>query len=156
MVAGAAASAAALMTVQRGRRDTRLRQTVQRWIMAVHRSAYRSSKGRIGGRIGPNRVAILTTIGRKSSRRRSAPVFTYKDGADFIVVGSNGGTATPPEAWLEVGAKRVHVRAGILGGNERGSWWDRVTTDYPSYRVYQERTDPTIPVVRLARIDEDH
>lgn len=91
-------------------------------------------------------------------------MFAYKDGADFIVVGSNGGTAKPPqwfenlmvmpEAWLEVEAQRVHVRAGILDGAEREAWWNRVTKEYPSYLVYQDRTDRTIPVVRLARIDE--
>lgn len=152
------------MTPPRGRRDTPLRQMIQRWIMAVHRSAYRLSKGRVGGHIGPNRVAILTTIGRRSLKRRSAPVFAYKDGADFIVVGSNGGTAKPPqwfenlmvmpEAWLEVGTERIHVRADTLDRSEREVWWDRVTKKYPNYRVYQERTDRTIPVARLTPLGE--
>src|SRR5260370_31388220 len=102
-----------MTTSPRGRRDTRLRRRVQRWIMAAHRSAYRLSSGRIGGTIGSNRVAVLTTVGRRSGKPRSAPIFAYPDGDDYLIVASNGGTARPPQwvknlvanpqAWLEVG-----------------------------------------------------
>ena len=131
--------------------------------MATHRSAYRLSSGIVGGRIGPNRVAILTTVGRASGRKRSAPVFAFEAGQTFIVVASNGGTARPPQwfanlivtpdAWLEVGSRRLHVRPAVLDDDERASWWDRVAKSYPRYETYQWRTDRQIPIVRLTPIE---
>jgi len=50
---------------------------------------------------------------------------------------------------LQVGERRVEVRARVLEGAEREGWWERVLRDYPTYATYQTKTDRLIPLVRL-------
>jgi hypothetical protein len=67
------------MTGARRGRRTRASRIVQRAIMASHRSVYRLTSGRVGGRIGANRVAILTRLGGSpdsNGRRPSSPTPT--------------------------------------------------------------------------------
>ena len=120
------------------------------------------SGGRVGARMVGNDVGVLTTTGRKSGQQRATPLFIYRDAEDWIVVASNGGTATPP-AWLlnlqtdpagtlRDGRTTHPVRAEILSAAEKADWWPRVTSRYKGYESYQSKTDRDIPLVRLRRV----
>jgi F420H(2)-dependent quinone reductase len=145
----------------RGRPFGTVERTVQKAITAVHKTALDWSGGRLGGTVAGNPVAILTTVGRKSGQARSTPLFAYADGEDFIVVASNGGTATAPawflnlqsdpDATLKVGADEHPVTAEVLSPSEKQQWWPRLTSEYSGYESYQAKTDRDIPVVRLRR-----
>ena len=50
---------------------------------------YRISGGRIGGKfLGGAPVLLLTTIGRKSGKPRTAPLLYLRDGEKIVIVGS--------------------------------------------------------------------
>ena len=107
-------------------------------------------------------TAMLTTVGRTSGDLRSVPLFFFRDGRDFVLIGSKGGApAHPawypnlvenPQAWLRVNGRRIPVIAEVAEGEERDRLWHIAATAYPPYNEYQERANPRqIPVVRLRR-----
>tara|TARA_Y100000590_G_C15489990_1_gene927328 strand:+ start:559 stop:981 length:423 start_codon:yes stop_codon:yes gene_type:complete len=107
-------------------------------------------------------TAMLTTIGRVSGNFQSVPLFFFRDGKDFVLVGSKGGaTAHPawfpnllahPQAWLRVNTRRIPVTAEVIEGAERERLWAIAATAYPPYNDYQERAKPRqIPVILLRR-----
>jgi proline iminopeptidase len=58
-----------------------------------------------------------------------------------------------PEATVEVGGRKTHVRATEARGEEKARLWQRLVRMYPSYEDYQKRTDREIPVVILEPIE---
>jgi deazaflavin-dependent oxidoreductase (nitroreductase family) len=120
---------------------------------------YRRSGGWIGGRMGRAPVLLLHHVGRKSGRRRVAPVLYLADGDRLVIVASKGGSHTNP-AWfgnlmahpnttVEVGRSRRDVVAREATEEERRRYWPRLLEIYPSYGVYQQRTRRAIPIVVL-------
>jgi F420H(2)-dependent quinone reductase len=120
---------------------------------------YRRSGGRIGGRMGRAPVLLLHHVGRKSGKKRVSPVLFLADGARLVIVGSKGGADKHP-AWflnlmehpattVEIGRRRVSVQARMATEAERAEYWPRLLEIYPSYGIYQERTDRLLPVVVL-------
>ena len=114
--------------------------------------------GRAG--VPPVATLTLTTIGRRSGRRIATPLFYFRSGEDFLVVGSRGGAPrhpawvlnvqAHPQAWLRLGRREMAVQAEVVEGPERAALWDRVAASFPPYERYQERAWPReIPVVRL-------
>lgn len=92
---------------------------------------------------------------------RTVELLYVVDGDNQIVIGSKGGSDTPP-AWLvnleanpqaevQVGRKRWKVKARIAGPNERGRLWRKATEVWPGYDAYQRRSSRQIPVVILER-----
>ena len=55
----------------------------------------------------------------------------------------------PDDIWLEVGKRRVQVKAEALHGAAREVALGRVAAISARYGTYQEKTDRAIPVVRL-------
>jgi F420H(2)-dependent quinone reductase len=143
----------------RGRPYGKAITATQRAAMKLHSLVYRVTDGRVGGRMLGAPVLLLTTTGRKSGRERTVPLFYLKDGEDMVVVGSNGGTAAPPAWWLnlaanpeatvEVGDRKVRVRAEEAGSEEKERLWPKFVRMYGGYEDYRRRTDREIPVVFL-------
>jgi deazaflavin-dependent oxidoreductase (nitroreductase family) len=109
-------------------------------------------------------VLLLTTTGRKSGKEHTVPLLYLPDGEDFVVVGSNGGTATHPAWWLnlstnpeavvEIGDRKLRVRAEKASPEENERLWKELVAMYRSYEDYRRRTDREIPVVRLKPVHE--
>lgn len=120
---------------------------------------YRLSGGRIGGRVGKGPVLLLTTTGRKSGQRRTAPVLYLADGDRFVAINTNAGNAkTPawslnlradPDAEVEVRGKRVKVRARLAEGEERADLWRRHMEQYSGWDYYESKLDREIGVFVL-------
>ena len=55
-------------------------QFVMRLFLAVHVGLYRLTGGRIGARFLGADVLILTTVGRRTGKRRSVPLMYLHDG----------------------------------------------------------------------------
>ena len=133
--------------------------TGQKWATRLHASVFRSTGGRIGGRMVGSPVLLLVTTGRKSGRRRTTPLLYLGDGGRYVIVASNGGAAKHPVWWLnlradpeatvEVGGRKTRVRATEARGAEKARLWKELVRMYPSYENYQGRTDREIPVVLL-------
>jgi deazaflavin-dependent oxidoreductase (nitroreductase family) len=130
-----------------------------RWAGRLNTPLYRLSRGRLGARIGKAPVLLLTTTGRKSGQPRTAPLVYLADGERMIVIGSNAGnTTTPawalnlkakPEAAVEVGGRRLPVRARVTEGAEREDLWRRCNEQYAGFDDYAARTDREIAVFVL-------
>lgn len=80
-----------------------------KWGSRANTALYKATGGRLGGtwRVGaaarnPVPVALLTTIGRKSGKPRTAPLLYLRRGDDFVVVASQGGSATHPAWYLNL------------------------------------------------------
>ena len=121
-----------------------------RWTGKLNIPLYRLSGGRIGGRISKAPVLLLTTTGRKSGQKRTAPVVYLADGESLVVIGSNAGhSRTPawslnlkanPDAEIEIGRKRRPVRARVAEGEERADLWRKHNDQYSGFDEY-EATD---------------
>lgn len=128
--------------------------------------AYRRTNGRVGGkwRIGaglrkPVPTLLLDHVGRKSGTRFTTPLLYLVDGADLVVVASQGGLpkdpqwfrnlVASPDTQVQIGAELRRVRARTAGPDERSALWPRLVELYADFATYQSWTDREIPVVVL-------
>jgi deazaflavin-dependent oxidoreductase (nitroreductase family) len=130
-----------------------------RWAGRLNVPLYRASGGRLMGKVGQAPVLLLSTTGRKSGQRRTAPVVYLADGDRYVVIGSNAGnTRAPawslnlkadPEAEVEVGRRRLAVRARVAEGEERADLWRRSNLQYAGFDDYEAKTDRDIALFVL-------
>lgn len=127
---------------------------------ATHTFIYRLSGGRIFGRISTGPVLLLTTIGRKTGKQRTTPLIYLQDGERLVIVGSAGGEhkhptwvlnlLARPEALVQVGRRKLLMRAEIVEGAERARLWPQLTAMYDGFEQMQQATTRRIPVVVLS------
>ena len=125
-----------------------------------HTKAYRESDGEVGYIWNGVPTLLLTTVGRRSGEPRTTPLIFARDGDDYLVVASVGGSPkhpqwylnlqANPEAEIQVRAEHVPVTARTATPEEKPRLWDIVRGPWPNYDVYQSRTDRDIPVVVLS------
>ena len=136
-----------------------MRDSTAKRLSALHRIAFRATRGLVGRRLVDNDMLLLTTTGRRSGTARTVPLLYLAEGESVIVIASWGGRPTHPEWYLNLvanpevviqieGSRRV-MRARTADGHERARWWPRIIEAYDGYREYQSRTDREIPVVIL-------
>lgn len=133
---------------------------VLRAIWRLHRWLLRISGGRVGKTLGPMRVLLLETTGRKSGQPRRVGLSYVEDQGRFYVAGSFAGEdrdpdwslnlRATPEASISIDGRTVPVRARALAGEEREAMFERFVEGDASYGEYRERTDREIPVFELA------
>ena len=120
---------------------------------------YRLSRGRLMNTVGTGPVLLLTSTGRRSGQKRTAPVLYLKDGERFVVVGSNAGNPRAP-AWsynlkanpaaeIEIRGDRRPVRARVAEGEERTELWRKVNEMYEGFDDYDAKTARDIAVFVL-------
>jgi deazaflavin-dependent oxidoreductase (nitroreductase family) len=131
-----------------------------RRLMSFHGVVYRATNGLIGHRIpGLAPMLLLDHVGAKSGIRRTTPLLYIEDPPNYVIVASKGGYPKHP-AWfhnlranpdttIQVGSKRLAVRARVADPEERARLWPKVVDAYSGYAEYQERTDREIPLVVL-------
>jgi deazaflavin-dependent oxidoreductase (nitroreductase family) len=113
-------------------------------------------------KVKPVATFMLTTIGRKSGRQVDTPIFYFRDGDAFYVIGSKGGAPehplwfrnleANPQAWVAFPGSKIAVRARVAAGEERTRLWNAAAALYPPYNDYQARArSREIPVVVLER-----
>jgi deazaflavin-dependent oxidoreductase (nitroreductase family) len=131
-----------------------------RQVPASHTALYRASRGLIGHRVpGFAPMLLLDQVGVKSGRRRTSPLVYGRDGENLILVASKGGHPKNP-AWfgnliahpdttVQVGSRRIEVRARVATPAERERLWALMVGVYGGYEGYQQRTEREIPLVVL-------
>ena len=128
-------------------------------LLSVIEAVYVRTDGRLGSQIGPIQLLLLRTKGRKTGRQRTAALLYVTDAGRPVVIGSKGGSDTPPawvlnlradpDAEIQVGTLRWPVRARFTRGEERARLWRKAVAAWPPYRSYQERTRRQIQVIAL-------
>ena len=134
---------------------------IESLITNVQVSLYRLSGGSIAGTFKGVPVLLLTTIGRKTGKKRTKPLLYLMDNDQVVLVASHAGASTHPIWWrnllqnpsAEVQIKRtlMQVKAREATPEERERLWPKMVALYPDYQNYQKRTTRTIPIVLLQR-----
>jgi len=128
-------------------------------LSAIHRGIYAASGGRVGSRIAGMPVLLLTTVGRKTGKRRISPLTYFEDDGAIVLVASYGGRPHNP-AWFEnliaagegevtIGTERRLMRARRATPDERARLWPRIVETYDGYAKYQAKTTREIPMALL-------
>jgi deazaflavin-dependent oxidoreductase (nitroreductase family) len=125
----------------------------------VHSGIYRATGGKLLGRMGQSPILLLNSVGRKSGKKRATPLLYVVDGESFVIIASKGGTPSHPawylnlkanpDATVEVGDRKVRVRAEEEGGEEKERLWQKMAEMYPTYDDYQKKTKREIPLLVL-------
>lgn len=126
----------------------------------VHATLFRRFHG---GPWKAKHTLLLTTVGRKSGRRRATPLFFVAEGERLYVVASFGGSDVPPgwyrnleanpEVVVERRATRGRYRARTLSREESVALWPKLLAIRPAYASDQKRTRRRIPIVELTPSD---
>ncbi|RMI32135.1 nitroreductase family deazaflavin-dependent oxidoreductase [Nocardia stercoris] len=132
----------------------------------AHVWLYRRTGGRIGGkwRIGagfrkPVPTLLLEHRGSKSGNQYTTPLLYLRDGADIVIVASQGGLPKHPQWYhnlranpdvhIQIGRERRAVRAVTADARERARLWPLLVGIYADFDTYQAWTEREIPVVVL-------
>lgn len=128
--------------------------------MRGHAALYRRTGGRIGGRIpGLPSLLLLDHVGARSGKLRTTPLVYMPDGDKMLIVASKGGHPKDP-AWMhnlrahpdtevQIGRRRLKVRAREADRDERERLWPRAARYNPHWGRYRGRTAREIPLVLL-------
>ena len=131
-------------------------------VLRIHERIYAGSDGRVGHRLIGVPTLLLRTTGRRTGQTRTNGLVYARDGADYLVVASNGGADQNP-AWLhnlranpeveiQVGRTRQKARARVVefADPDFSRLW-QIVNDNNNHRYtgYQQRTSRQIPVVVL-------
>jgi deazaflavin-dependent oxidoreductase (nitroreductase family) len=102
----------------------------------------------VGGKVGKAPVLLLTTTGRKSGEPRTAPVVYLEDGGRISVINTNAGNIklpawslnldANPEAEIELGRRKLAIRARPAEGEERTELWRKHNEQYAGFDDYKE------------------
>ena len=126
----------------------------------IDRPLLRLTLGRVGSVIG-EQLALVTTTGAKSGKKRTVPLLVLVEGDDIVLIASKGGnTKHPawyhnlkanPETTVALHGTTSHRVAREAEGDERVELFKKAAEYYPGYNTYQARTDGRIiPVLVLA------
>ena len=126
-------------------------------IVPVDRALFRATKGRASlAHFGAANTQVmqnllLTTVGRKSGKRRDSPVLFLDHDGGWVVVGSRYGSEThpgwtynliaDPQAKVIVRGREHQVTARRLSADELQALWPDLVRIYPAWQDYRERTN---------------
>ncbi|MEU1387689.1 MULTISPECIES: nitroreductase family deazaflavin-dependent oxidoreductase [unclassified Nonomuraea] len=126
-----------------------------------HVQRYQATDGAEGHDWNNTTVLLLTTKGRNSGKPYTTPLIYQRFGDDFLVVASKGGDPEDPQWYknllahpdveVQVKGDRFKARARTAAEEEKPAMWRTMTSTWPQYDEYQEKTDRRIPVVVLER-----
>lgn len=126
---------------------------------AAHRALLRVTGNRVGASFSGMQALELTTLGRKTGKRRSVMLTAaVQEGDAYVLVASRGGDDNHPAWFLNlrdnpavevkvVGKPAQQMRARIATSEERVRLWPLAVKQFKSYGDYQKRTNREIPLV---------
>ncbi len=107
---------------------------------------------------------LLDYRGRRSGDMHRTVLIYGRDGDDYLIVASNGGSdrhplwyrclEADPDVMVRVGTERFPARAQTLPAQEKARVWPHLVDVFARYDAYQKGTSRDIPVVRLSRVNE--
>jgi deazaflavin-dependent oxidoreductase (nitroreductase family) len=125
--------------------------TIKRVVAPLDRRLYRLTGGRVltaGRPVAP--TLLLTTVGRRTGKQRTNPVFYLCDGNCIVICNVNPGFEQPnpwilniganPDVQVQVGAQTEQVRARVATPQEIESYWPQLVQMWPAYDRHFERS----------------
>jgi deazaflavin-dependent oxidoreductase (nitroreductase family) len=121
----------------------------------------RANDGKVTqGPLAGHPLLIMTSRGARSGEERRAILTWHRDGDDYIVAGTAGGSKkdpvwvrnieADPDVELEVGNERSAATASIVQDDaERRRLWDDHVRALPWFADYPAQTGRVIPMIRL-------
>ena len=126
-------------------------------LVPLDRTLFRATRGRASlahlgaGNSQVMQNLLLTTVGRKSGKRRDSPVLFLDHEGGYVVVGSRYGSEkhpgwtynllADPRATVIVRGSTEQVTARRLTEDELQALWPQLLRIYPAWQDYRERTD---------------
>jgi deazaflavin-dependent oxidoreductase (nitroreductase family) len=111
------------------------------------------------GPLAGHPLLIMTSTGAKSVAPRRAILTYHRDGDDYVVAGTAGGSKTDPgwlhnverdsEVTIEARNEQFDATARIVDGPERDRLWEDHVRALPWFADYRAQTGRVIPMVRL-------
>jgi F420H(2)-dependent quinone reductase len=136
-----------------------IRHTLRVTFTGLHARVWKLTKGRVGGSIAGGPILVLTTTGRTTGKQRESPLLYIEDGANLVIVASNGGAPDHPAWFKNLKANPVAVVATRAGEREviareadvaeRERLWPKLDAMYAGYKNYRAKTEREIPLVIL-------
>ncbi|WP_406287324.1 nitroreductase family deazaflavin-dependent oxidoreductase [Embleya sp. NBC_00896] len=131
-----------------------------KWV-ADQAKLYEESGGTKGLTVQGSPCLLIDTLGRKSGQWRRSVLIYGRDGEDYLVVASLGGSdhhplwylnlTANPQVRLRVETERFAATAETLSPAEKARVWPHLVEVFAPYAGYQQKTERDIPVVRLRR-----
>jgi deazaflavin-dependent oxidoreductase (nitroreductase family) len=120
---------------------------------------FRTSGGTVGGRFEGSPMILVNHRGAKSGKEYTSPLVYTRDGDNYVIIASKGGSpADPhwflnlvahPDVTIEVGDQTIPVTARVAEGEERTRLYDAQAAQMPNFAEYAKATTREIPVVVL-------
>jgi deazaflavin-dependent oxidoreductase (nitroreductase family) len=115
------------------------------------------------GPLAGDPLLLMSSIGAKTGQARRAILTFSRDGDDYVVAGTAGGSPTEP-SWLhnvaanpdvsiEAEGRTFRARGTVTQGADRDRLWDQHVATIPRFAAYPEQTGRVIPMVRLTPVD---
>jgi len=134
-----------------------------KWFMFINALLIRLSSGRVGSKLGTQRILILHTVGRISGQERTIPIAYFEYEGKYLIVASNWGKdknadwylnlKKAPHARIEINGIFVSVAAQEVQGDEYNRLWKFVTGRHPPYLDYQKMTTRHIPIMVFEQVN---
>ena len=133
-------------------------------LLAHNRQLIEQFRADHGVSMGNRPLLLLTTIGRRSGRRRTSPMMYVRGEERVLVIASNNGATTDP-AWylnliadphvtVELPGHEYKATAEPLTGADYDREWTKIKQTFPFFAEHEERAgDRRIPVVALTKAD---
>ncbi|WP_141278510.1 nitroreductase family deazaflavin-dependent oxidoreductase [Pseudonocardia hydrocarbonoxydans] len=125
---------------------------------------FRANEGRVGGPFEGADMILVHHVGARSGTERVTPLVHFPQGEGrTVIVASKAGAPTNPDWYhnvkanprlaVEVGTETFPVDATEIVGDERTEVWEAIKAKNPGFAEYERKTDRTIPLILLARLD---
>jgi deazaflavin-dependent oxidoreductase (nitroreductase family) len=122
---------------------------------------FRAHQGKVGGMLEGSTLALLTTVGARSGKRRTTPLsYLHVDGQPIVVASAMGSDQHPawyhnirnnPEVTVETGTETYQAIAEVPAGQDRDRLFAEVVQQESGFADYQTSTSRVIPVIVLRR-----
>jgi deazaflavin-dependent oxidoreductase (nitroreductase family) len=111
------------------------------------------------GPLAGHPILVMHVLGAKSGEPRRALLTYSRDGDDYVLAGTAGGSRKDP-SWLanvrvhpdvtfDIGRRSFEARASIAHGEERERLWHQHVDQLPWFAEYPAQVGREIPMIRL-------
>jgi F420H(2)-dependent quinone reductase len=125
-----------------------------RAVNRFHIFLYRSSGGRLWGKMLGSPVLLLTTTGRKTGVARTVPIVYVRDGENYVVIASDRpgwyfNLKGNPAASIEVKGQTYPVTAHEAVEDEAQRLWAKMVAQSPSFDSMGRNSAHNIMILEL-------